>query len=94
VTLTRLYLTQGGAGIRGPGVATSGGSMTVEIGPNDNSIEVTNSSTGVTVSHDAVPGKGATIPVGNVPGGTTLIVTVGKGMRTRIIFVEVTSSSP
>ena len=91
---TPLYFQQGGGGIRGPAVAPSGGSMTVEVGPNDTTVEVTNATTGATTTHGVEPGKSATIPVPSVPGGTMLIVTVGTGLRTRIIFVEVISSSP
>ena len=84
----------GGAGIRGSNVVTAGGSITVEVGPNDDSVSVTNAGTGERTDHDVSPGKNNTIPIPNVPGGTWLLIRVGKGLRARVIAVEVISTSP
>ena len=61
----------------------------MDIGPNDSAVDV--SATGSDdVSHfNVTPNKTAEIPVPNVPPGTVLHVTVGKGNRLRIIIVEV-----
>ncbi|HEX5050331.1 MAG TPA: hypothetical protein VFZ65_01035 [Planctomycetota bacterium] len=80
-------LAQGG-GLRGPSTVTQGGTMEIEVGTNDPTVEV---STGgpETSSHSVPPGRKVTIPVPPVPGGTILFVTVGRGLRIRVILVEV-----
>ena len=78
----------GGEGIRGPQVVLQGGSIVVEVGPNDTTVEVDAGTKPVT-SHPVQPGKTATIPVPPVTPGTILAVTVGKGLRARMILVEV-----
>lgn len=93
MSMIRLDLPQGG-GVRGPATATPGGSIVVDVGPNDDSVTVTNASTGDRTDHDAAPGKGNVIPIPNVPGGTWFFIKVGKGLRARTIAVEVVSSSP
>jgi len=79
----------GGSGLRGPQAVPQGGTIQVEIGPNDTEVEVSEAGVGTPTRHPVPPGKTATIPVPNVPGGTLLYVSVGKGRRARIILVEV-----
>ena len=83
---------QGGDGIRGPTYVTPGGTIDVEIGPNESTVELNFDNE--TVSFPVSPGKTASIPVPSVPPGTVIGVTVGKGLRQRIILVEVVSTSP
>lgn len=85
---------QQGEGVRSPSTVTAGGTITVDVGPNDDTVEVTNGSTGTTKNNEVAPGKTASIPIPNVPGGTILYISVGKGPRARSIIVEVISSSP
>lgn len=85
-------MLQGGEGVKAPGVATQGGSIDVSVGPNDDSVEVHAGGQGQT--HQVPPGKKVTVPVPPVPPGTVLTITVGKGLRTRILYVEVIAPSP
>jgi len=91
--VARLDLPQG-EGVRAPSVVTAGGSVTVDVGPNDDTVSVSNAGTGERSDHDVAPGKSNVIPIPNVPGGTWLYIKVGKGLRARVIAVEVISSSP
>lgn len=79
----------GGGGIRGPSVATAGGTIEVEVGTNDPSVEVVVPGAGVAGSHPVMPGKKAVVPVPHVPVGTVLLVTVGRGLQKRVLLVEV-----
>ena len=76
-------------GIRGPSTVTQGGTFEVEVGTGDPSVEVSTPGPGSTKSYPVPPGKKVTIPVPPVPGGTILLVRVGRGLRARIILVEV-----
>jgi len=87
-------MTPQGEGIRAPTPVVQGGSIDVDVGPNDSSVEVSAGSSGNTTSHDVSPGKQAHIPVPSVPGGTILTITVGRGLRARIILVEVIAPTP
>lgn len=84
----------GGQGIRSTTTAAPGGSVTVNVGPNDPSVSLTNNATGDSSSFPVDPGKDTTIPIPNVPGGTILTITVGSGQRARIIIVEVITPGP
>lgn len=83
-----------GGGVRTTGVAVQGGTVTVNVGPNDSSVEVSSAGSSDTTTHDVEPNKDAAIPVPNVPPGTILMITVGKGLRARVIEVEVIAPSP
>ena len=83
-----------GEGLRSVGSATPGGSITVEIGPNDSTVEVEVAGSDGTTSHSVTPGKAATIPMPNVLPGTVLFVTVGTGLRARVIEVTIIAPSP
>jgi hypothetical protein len=66
----------------------------VNVGPNDSTVEVSVSGTGSTSSTDVPPGKTVSVPIPDVPGGTFLFVTVGKGARRRTIIVQVIAPPP
>lgn len=83
-----------GEGVRTTGTATPGGSVTVNVGPNDTSVEVSAAGSDNTKTHDVEPNKDATIPVPEVPPGTILFITVGKGLRARVIEIQVIALSP
>ncbi len=80
---------QGPRGIRGPSVAPVGGTIEIEVGPNTGPVDVNVPGGGVT-RHPVDPGsKKAVIPVPPVPAGTMLAISVGRGLRRRVILVEV-----
>ena len=66
--------------------------MDVEVGPNDTVINVVVVGGAPCGSYLVPPGKKAQIPVPPVPPGTQLYVSVGKGLRARILLVEVIAS--
>ncbi|MBL8724818.1 MAG: hypothetical protein JNK49_12280 [Planctomycetes bacterium] len=66
--------------------------MTVEVGPNDSTVEVKDGDPNHTKSYDVEPGKTANIPIPGVPAGTVLLIKVGRGARARMIWVEVVST--
>jgi hypothetical protein len=84
-------VTQNGEGIRVPAVVAPGGTMIVNVGPNDATVEVSVAGSNQTTSHTVPANKDVAIPVPPVPGGTVLFVTVGKGLRARTIEVLVVS---
>ena len=83
-----------GGGVRGPTFAPAGGAVSVDVGPNDSSVEVSVAGSGNSTSHDVEPNKEASVTIPNVPPGTIIYITVGKGLRLRIIQVEVIALSP
>jgi hypothetical protein len=87
-------MSQGGEGIRVTGVAPVGGSITVNVGPNDTSVEIGPTGSSNTSRHEVEANKDVEIPIPSVPAGTILIVTVGKGARKQRIQVEVVAPSP
>jgi hypothetical protein len=87
-------MMQDGEGIRVSGAATQGGSITVNVGPNDSTVEVGVQGTSGHTTHPVPGGKDTAIPVPPVPAGTILIVKVGKGARMRRIEVEVIAPGP
>ncbi len=80
---------QGGEGVRAVSPVVQGGTIEVDVGPNDTSVEVSTGSLPGTTVHKVTPGKRASIPVPNVPGGTILSVSVGQGARARVVLIEV-----
>lgn len=85
---------QQGEGIRTGSGVIQGGTMQVEVGPNETTVSVSSGSSSETTNHSVSPNKTASIPVPPVPPGTILEVTVGSGHRRRIILVEVISTGP
>lgn len=84
-------MTQNGEGIR---AVAQGGTVSVDVGPNDSTVEVSVAGSGATTSVPVQPDKRATVPIPDVPGGTLLYVSVGKGSRRRTILVEVIAPGP
>lgn len=85
---------QQGEGIRTGQTVPQGGTMKVEVGTNDTTVEVSAGSASTTTSHRVAPNKVATIPVPPYPPGTVLKVTVGHPPNTRVIYVEVVAPAP
>jgi hypothetical protein len=79
--------TQGGQGLQCDSVVQQGGTLNVEVGPNDSEVEVSAGDDGSL--HPVTAGKTTPIPVPPVPPGTILSIRVGKGLRARVIYVEV-----
>lgn len=79
----------GQQGIRGPAVAVSGGSIEVDVGTNDSTVEVSVGGQSATTSHDVPPHRRVSIPVPAVPGGSVLWITAGIGLRRQILRIEV-----
>lgn len=87
-------MIQNGEGIRTTTTAVAGGQITVNVGPNDTSVEISVAGTDEVVSVPVPPNKDAVITVPPVPPGSYLLVTVGKGLRTRVLIVEVIALAP
>ncbi|MCC7064565.1 MAG: hypothetical protein IT456_17255 [Planctomycetes bacterium] len=86
-------MIQGGnEGLRGSSVVVQGGSVNVDVGPNDTSVEISQVGGGPVTTIPVTPGKETSVPIPNVPGGAVLYVRVGRGNRARIMVVEVVSS--
>ncbi len=84
-------MIQDGEGVR---AVQQGGSVSVEVGPNDSTVEISTAGNNDTTSTRVEPNKTATVPIPDVPGGTLLLITVGKGSRRRTILVEVIAPPP
>jgi hypothetical protein len=87
-------LNQQGEGLRTTGPAVAGGTVTVNVGPNDYVVEIKDGTTGNTTKLAVEPGKDTSIPIPNVPGGTIVIIVVGRGINARAIPVEVVAPGP
>lgn len=85
---------QQGEGIRATSPVPQGGTIDVEVGPNDTTVEVSTGSSDSTTTHPVPDGKTTSIPVPPVPPGTIVSITVGMGMRARIVLVEVVAPPP
>jgi hypothetical protein len=83
-----------GEGVRAPLSAPQGGSFTVELGPNDSTVDIVLTGGGKVASHSVTPGKEVTLPVPPVPGGTLIFISVGKGSRRRYHVIEVVAPAP
>jgi hypothetical protein len=90
----RAQQNQGGEGMVTSTTATPSSSVSVEVGPNDGSLHVTNSNTGGETRIPTTPGKTTVVPIPNVPPGTIIAITIGRGSNQRIIYVEVVSTGP
>lgn len=88
------FAPQGGNGLRGPLAGPAGGSVTVNVGPNDYSVDISNSSGGGATSVPVTPGKDTSIPIPVVPPGTVLTVRIGRGPNARYFALEVIAPGP
>ena len=84
----------GGQGVRTAAPVVQGGSVEVDVGPNDSTVEISVAGADHTSSVKVEPNKRASIPVPPVPGGTLLFISVGKGARAQVIVVEVIAPPP
>lgn len=82
----------GGEGLRGTVVVPQGGTINLDIGANDTTVEISQVGGGPVTSHAVTPGKEASIPIPGFAGGAVLYVRVGTGNRARLIVVEVVST--
>ena len=82
-------MKQGGVGLRGPITVQPGGTIPIDIGPNDSSVQISPAGSSTGKSYPVPPGKTANLPVPPVPPGTILVISVGNGLTSRIIYVEV-----
>lgn len=87
-------MIQNGEGLRTTTTAVAGGQITVNVGPNDTSIEISVAGSERVDSVPVPPNKDAVVTVPAVPPGTFVLITVGKGLRTRVIVVEVIALAP
>lgn len=78
-------VAQHGAGLR---VVVHGGVLTVDVATADAVVEVTVPGSGTTL-HTVAPDKGASISLANVPPGSLVTVSVGRGARRQSVLVEV-----
>ena len=77
------------AQLRGPATASVGGTITIEVGTNDGTVQVCPRNSNRTASHHVPGNKRVVVPVPNVPPGTLLVVSVGSGDRAYCILIEV-----
>lgn len=87
-------MIQNGEGIRTTTTAVAGGQITVNVGPNDTSVEISIAGSEKVESVPVPPNKDAVVTVPAVPPGSYVLITVGKGLRTRVIVVEVIALAP
>jgi hypothetical protein len=85
---------QGDEGIRVSPFATPGGTVIVNVGPNDDVVEISVSGSGESLTYHVPGNKDTAIPVPPVAPGSTLIVRVGKGARRRRAVVVIVAPGP
>lgn len=85
---------QQGEGIRVTTVASQGGSITVNVGPNDDQVTVGVLGESSSKTYDVPGNKDVEIPVPDAPPGSVVVVRVGKGSRARRIAVTIVAPSP
>ena len=78
-----------GSGIRGPSTATPGGTVVVEVGSADTTVEVGTPGGGVLGTFPVGGDRKVVIPVPSLPGGTLLWVRAGRGLGAKVILIEV-----
>ncbi|MEZ6036566.1 MAG: hypothetical protein R3F29_03740 [Planctomycetota bacterium] len=88
------FTGQGAEGLRCSSTAAPGSTLQVEVASNDDSVAITNPLTGETTHHDVGPDKTANVPIPQVPPGTVLRITVGRGASQRSVTVEVVAPAP
>ena len=74
--------------MRGPVYGVPGGTITINVGPNDSTIEVTDPTTQKSTSYKVEPGKDTTIRLPHAPGGSFVRIQVGNGLHAQFILVE------
>ena len=85
----------GNGGIRGPQSTPPGGSVTVNVGTNDPTVQIVDVNTGELLGTANVePGKDTTITLPNVPGGTIIQLVAGEGVKSQILEIEIISTGP
>ena len=87
-------MPQGGEEIRAPATVVQGGTIQVQVGPSATSVQMSVGGANDTQSFKVPPSKTLSIPVPNVPPGTLVKLSVGRGLRRRLVFVEVIALSP
>jgi len=85
---------QNGEGIRVSTTAVSGGSITVNVGPTDDVVEIGVLGGTATTTHHVPGDKDTLIPVPSAEAGSLLVVMVGKGKRKRRIVVTIVAPTP
>lgn len=85
---------QQGEGIRVSTVASQGGTITVNVGPNEDQVTVGVLGESSSKTYDVPGNKDVEIPVPDAPPGSILVVRVGKGNRARRILVTVVAPGP
>lgn len=88
-------MKQQGAGIRvASAVVTQGGTIEVDVGTNDTTVQVSTGGLGEVTLVPVPPGKHVSIPVPAVTPGTLVVVSVGTGLRRHCCVLEVVSTGP
>jgi len=83
---------QGGEELKGPSTAPAGGTIEIQVGPNETTVWVS-SGVGDLTGYTVPPSKKVTIPVPPTPG-EPLLVTVGRGLDKRSIIITIVAPSP
>ena len=87
-------MPQNGEGIRVTGTAVPGGTITLNLGPNDSHVEVSVGGSSKTSKYFVPGNKNTPIPIPVVPPGTSVVIAVGKGNRKRRVILIVTGQTP
>jgi hypothetical protein len=87
-------MIQGGDGARVQGTATPGGTITVNVGSNEPSVEVNEAGSTGSTSIPVEPNKDTPIPVPPVPPGTVLFITIGRGANAKTFEVLIVAPGP
>lgn len=75
--------------LRGPSTVSSGGSIQVEVASGDKSVYVGQGGQGDRTQVPVPPDRKVTIPVPPVPPGTVIVISVGTGLNSQVLLVEV-----
>ena len=78
-----------GQGIRGPSTVPQGGSIVVDVGSADTSVQLGSAEGGLLGSYPVGGSRRVVIPVPAVPGGSLLWVRAGRGVDAKVILIEV-----
>lgn len=83
--------------VQGPGAiraVAAGGSVQVDVGPNDRQVEITNAATGERSVVPVPPGKTVSIPVPHPSTGNLFVLRIGTGRDAQVILVEIIDPGP
>lgn len=86
-------MTQGPS-LRGPATVTQGGVIDIEVSSGSETVEVSVAFGDPPTSYKVGPDGSVSIPAPQAPGGTIIIVSVGKGLTARRITIEIVAPSP